>query len=216
MKILVVEDDPTVQKQLVRTLREQSYAVDASNDGREGLYKIENWPFDLVVLDIMLPEMNGLDMLAEMRKTKQTPVLLLTARDSVNDRVEGLNRGADDYMTKPFDIEELLARVRSLLRRSKNMGKPTINIGDLEIDINRGKVLLTGKDVPLTRSEYTILIKLAMERGRIVMTSELLDTILDENNDGMSNVLNVHLFNIRKKLGKDVIRTIRGRGYLME
>lgn len=215
MKILVVEDNKILLKQLVRSLREHSYVVDSAENGEEGLYKIQNWPFDLVILDVMLPDMNGFEVLQHLRKVSDIPVLLLTARDQMNDKVEGLDLGADDYMVKPFEMSELFARIRSILRRSKSQLQPDIEIGELVIKMNSGQVLKSGCEVSLTNMEYTILTKLALERGSIIPASDLLDAVLDEHDDSMSNLLNVHLFNIRKKLGKDVIQTIRGRGYRM-
>ena len=143
MRILIAEDNPVLLKQLVRALREQSYAVDTSQDGEEAIYKLENWPFDLAILDIMMPKLDGLEVLQKLRETRNTPVILLTARDAINDRVRGLDLGADDYLSKPFEMNELLARVRSILRRSKNLSTPNLKLGDVEIDTNAGKVFYT-------------------------------------------------------------------------
>ncbi|MCH6258458.1 response regulator transcription factor [Puniceicoccaceae bacterium K14] len=216
MRILVVEDNPVLQKQLKRSLREQAYAVDTANDGEEGIYKLENWPYDLVVLDVNLPGIDGFEVLRRLRKTKETPVILLTARDEVYDRVNGLDFGADDFLGKPFEMNELLARIRSILRRSRNSTSPNITIGDIQINMNTGKVFRGDEEVALTSMEYSILLKLSSELGKIISTQELLDAVLDENDDSMSNSLNVHIFNIRKKLGKDSIKTVRGRGYFVE
>lgn len=213
MKILVIEDHQILRKQLVRSLCENAYVVDSCEDGEEGLYKIQNWSFDLVILDIMLPGIDGFEVLRILRKEKDTPVILLTARDQLGDRVEGLDLGADDYIVKPFEMQELLARVRTILRRSKTHVKPDIELGEVIIRTNLGVVLLKGEEVALTHMEYAILMKLALQRGTIISTVDLLDAVLDENDDSMSNSLNVHLFNIRKKLGKGLIETIRGRGF---
>jgi len=190
MKILVVEDNPVLQRQLVRALKDQSFTVDATGDGLEALFQIQNGSYDLVILDIMLPQMDGLEILQKIRKDQKTPVLLLTARDTVDDRIKGLDYGADDYLTKPFELDELLARVRSVIRRSQSVTRPVIVSGEVEIDTNSGKVV---KNAP-----------------------DLLDSVLDENDDTLSNSLTVHIFNVRKKLGKLFIQTVRGRGYLVE
>ncbi|MEM7792480.1 MAG: response regulator transcription factor [Verrucomicrobiota bacterium] len=213
MKVLIVEDNKTLLKQLVRSLREHSYVVDSAENGEEGLYKVLNWPFDLLIMDVMLPEMSGFEVLKRLRKVSEVPVLLLTARGHISDKVEGLNLGADDYIVKPFEMNELLARIRSILRRSKSQVQPDIEVGELTIKMNSGQVFKSGEEILLTNMEYTILMKLVVERGKIISASSLLDAVLDENDDSMSNSLNVHLFNIRKKLGKNVIQTIRGRGY---
>lgn len=216
MKILVVEDNKILLRQLVRSLREHSYVVDSAEDGEEGIYKVENWPFDLMILDVMLPGIDGFEVLRRLRRSSETPVLLLTARDQINDKVAGLNLGADDYLVKPFEMSELLARIRTILRRSKSYVQPDIEIGSIRINTNSGKVYCSDQEVALTNMEYIILTKLATERGNIISAASLLDAVLDENDDSMSNSLNVHLFNIRKKLGKNVIQTIRGRGYRVE
>lgn len=217
MRVLVVEDNPVLRKQLIRSLNEKSYAVDSAEDGEESIYKATNWTYDLIILDIMLPKTDGWEVLREIRNKKiSTPVLMLTARDKIEDRVQGLDSGADDYLTKPFDMEELHARVRSLIRRSKDVTTPRIAINDIEIDTSAGRIYRMGEPVTMTNREYGIVQKLALAQGKVISTQELLETILDENDDSMSNLLNVHLFNIRKKLGKDFIKTVRGQGYLIE
>ena len=213
MRILIAEDNPVLLKQLVRALREQSYAVDTSQDGEEAIYKLENWPFDLAILDIMMPKLDGLEVLQKLRETRNTPVILLTARDAINDRVRGLDLGADDYLSKPFEMSELLARVRSILRRSKNISTPNLKLGDVEIDTNASKVSRLGQEISLTSMEYAICLNLGMNANKIISSQDLLDAVLDENDDSLSNSLNVHIFNIRKKLGKNFIKTIRGRGF---
>ena len=216
MRILIAEDNPVLLKQLVRALREQSYAVDTSQDGEEAIYKLENWPFDLAILDIMMPKLDGLEVLQKLRETRNTPVILLTARDAINDRVRGLDLGADDYLSKPFEMSELLARVRSILRRSKNISTPNLKLGDVEIDTNASKVSRLGQEISLTSMEYAICLNLGMNANKIISSQDLLDAVLDENDDSLSNSLNVHIFNIRKKLGKDFIKTIRGRGFSID
>ena len=216
MRILIAEDNPVLLKQLVRALREQSYAVDTSQDGEEAIYKLENWPFDLAILDIMMPKLDGLEVLQKLRETRNTPVILLTARDAINDRVRGLDLGADDYLSKPFEMNELLARVRSILRRSKNLSTPNLKLGDVEIDTNAGKVSRLGQEISLTSMEYAICLNLGMNSNKIISSQDLLDAVLDENDDSLSNSLNVHIFNIRKKLGKNFIKTIRGRGFSID
>jgi len=216
MKILIVEDNTVLRGQLMRSLREQSYVVDEASDGESGLYKAKNWPYDLVIMDVMMPKMNGMEVLASLRRESDVPVLLLTARDRLSDRVEGLDLGADDYLTKPFDMSELFARIRSIIRRSKRQASPVIEIGEVVIDTNSGKILKGGEEVTLTGMEYAITLTLALEKGKIVSAQGLLDAVLDENDDGLSNSLNVHLHHIRRKLGKEFIKTIRGRGYVIE
>jgi len=216
VRILIAEDNPVLLKQLVRALREQSYAVDTSQDGEEAIYKLENWPFDLAILDIMMPKLDGLEVLQKLRKIRNTPVILLTARDSINDLVRGLDLGADDYLSKPFEMSELLARVRSTLRRSKNISTPNLKLGDVEIDTNAGKVSRLGQEISLTSMEYAICLNLGMNANKIISSQDLLDAVLDENDDSLSNSLNVHIFNIRKKLGKNFIKTIRGRGFSID
>lgn len=213
MRILVVDDNRVLLNELVRSLRAQAFVVDFANNGEEGLYKARNWPFDLIILNLVLPDISGLDVLTRIREDAETPVILLAASDHLGDKVHALNLGADDYIVKPFVLEELLARIRSVFRRSKSHAHSDLEFGDVLINASSGEVLRGGEEVWLTNMEYAILMKLAMEAGRIISSSELLDAVLDENDDSMSNTLNVHLFNIRKKLGKDIIQTIRGRGY---
>jgi two-component system OmpR family response regulator len=216
MRILVVEDEPRLLRSLAKALREEGYAVDTAETGDDGLYKAESWDYDVVVLDIMLPGLDGWEVLERLRKQKNTPVLMLTARDAAPDRVRGLDTGADDYLVKPFDLAELLARVRALIRRSAGQAKSQITLGEVVIDTRARSVTRQGQPLLLTAREYAILEYLALHRGEVVSRTALYDHIFDENDDTLSNLLDVHVFNIRKKLGHDLIATRRGQGYLVE
>lgn len=216
MRVLIVEDEPDLLSSLVKALREDGYAVDAAADGDEGLYKAENNDYDAVVLDIMLPGIDGWELLRRLRKTKKTSVLLLTARDAVRDRVRGLDTGADDYLVKPFDVAELLARLRALIRRSAGQTEPRLEMGGVVIDTAARTVSRGGEAVTLTAREYALVEFLALHRGKVVTRTMLYDHLFDENDSTLSNLLDVHVSNVRKKLGHDFITTRRGHGYCIE
>lgn len=216
MRVLVVEDEPDLLAGVARALRDDGYAVDAAPDGEEGLFKAENYEYDAIVLDIMLPRLNGWELLGRLRKTRKTPVLLLTARDAVKDRVRGLDTGADDYLVKPFDLDELLARLRALIRRSASEASPVIEIGNVAINTASRQVSRDGESVVLTAREYTLLEYLALHRGQIVTRTTLYEHLFDENESTLSNLLDVHVSNLRKKLGHEFITTRRGHGYCIE
>jgi two-component system, OmpR family, response regulator len=216
MRILVVEDEPRLLSNLAKALREEGYAVDTAAAGDDGLYKAENCDYDAIVLDIMLPRLDGWQLLDRLRKRKQTPVLMLTARDATGDRVRGLDTGADDYLVKPFDLTELLARLRALIRRSARQATSSLEVRDLHIDTRARTVNRAGEAVALTAREYAILEYLALHRGEVVTRTELYEHLFDESDDTLSNLLDVHIFSIRKKLGADLIATRRGQGYCIE
>lgn len=213
MRILVVEDDPHLLRSLAATLREENYAVDTAEDGEDGLFKAQGGGYDAIVLDVMLPRMNGWELLARLRPAHKTPVLMLTARDTVRDRVKGLDTGADDYLTKPFDIDELLARLRALIRRAAGQTHPVLEIGSLTLDTAAKRVTNGGIEVALTAREYALLEYLALHRGEVVSRTTLYEHLFDEEDSTLSNLLDVHVSNLRKKLGADVITTRRGHGY---
>lgn len=216
MRILIVEDEPRLQRNLAKALREDGFAVDTAEDGADGLFKAETYDYDAVLLDVLLPKMDGWTMLEKLRQTKRTPVLMLTARDGFADRVRGLDSGADDYLVKPFDLSELLARVRALIRRSANKATNRIQLGNVEIDVRAHTVILAGNPVMLTAREYAILEYLALHRGEVISRTELYEHLMDETDDTLSNLVDVHIFSIRKKLGADLIATRRGQGYCIE
>jgi two-component system OmpR family response regulator len=216
MRVLAVEDEPDLLGSLMKALREDGYAVDGAPDGEDGLYKAESYDYDAIVLDIMLPGIDGWELLRRLRKTKKTPVLMLTARDAVRDRVRGLDSGADDYLVKPFELPELLARLRALIRRAASQAQPRLEVGDVTIDAVARKVFRHGQEVLLTAREYTLLEFLALHRGELVTRTMLYDHLFDENDDTLSNLLDVHVSNLRKKLGHDLITTRRGHGYCIE
>ncbi len=216
MRVLVVEDEPRLLRNLDKALREEGYAVDTAEAGDDGLYKAENNCYDAIVLDVMLPRLDGWEVLERLRQKKQTPVLMLTARDAHSDRVRGLDTGADDYLVKPFDLLELLARLRALIRRSVGQARSRIEIGDLLIETRARSVTRAGEPVALTAREYSILEYLALHRGEVVTRTELYEHLFDENDDTLSNLLDVHVFGIRKKLGQQLIATRRGQGYCIE
>ncbi|MFO0864791.1 MAG: response regulator transcription factor [Gemmataceae bacterium] len=216
MRILVVEDEADLRHAIAQALREQDYAVDEAGDGMEGLYKAEVWDYDAIVLDLMLPKLDGLSLLQKLRKTKKTPVLILTARDSIQDRIRGLDGGGDDYLVKPFDLNELRARLRALIRRSAGIASPKIEIGDISIDLGAKTVTRAGQLIQLTSREYVLVELLALHRGKLVSRAMIYDKLFDENDDSMSNLVEVHVHNVRKKLGKEFIQTRRGLGYVVE
>jgi DNA-binding response OmpR family regulator len=216
MRLLVVEDEPDLQSLLARALRGQGYAVDTASDGEQGLYKAQTWEYDAIVLDWMLPKLDGISLLRELRRKKKTPVLVLTAKDATDDRVTGLDGGADDYLVKPFEIKELLARLRAIIRRSTGVTSNLIVIGDIEIDTGSHTVSRNGESITLTAREYALVELLALRRGKLVTRQVLYDHLFDENDDTLSNLIEVHVSNVRKKIGKDFISTRRGAGYIID
>ena len=216
MRILVVEDEPDLLQSLAQALREAGYAVDTAADGEEGFYKAETFEYDALVLDVMLPKLDGWQVLAKLRAKKKTPVLLLTARDATRDRVRGLDIGADDYVVKPFDLSELLARLRALIRRSAGQSRNQIEIGPVVIDTAARTVCRSGESIVLTAREYTLVEFLALHRGEVVTRTALYEHLFDEDDSTLSNLLDVHVSNIRKKLGHEFIITRRGHGYSIE
>ncbi|WP_367873209.1 response regulator transcription factor [Luteolibacter sp. Populi] len=216
MRLLVIEDDPLLRHSLTEGLREEQYAVDAAADGPEGLAKASEAGYDAIILDGMLPGFDGWELLLRLRREKRTPVLMLTARDAVPDRIRGLDAGADDYLTKPFDFEELLARLRALIRRSSGGGSSTVEIGEIAIDTATKLVRQDEQVVALTPREYRLVEYLALKRGCVVSRTELYEHLFDENEDTLSNLLDVHVSNVRKKLGAAFISTRRGHGYCIE
>ena len=216
MRILIVEDEPDLLSGLAQALREEGYAVDTANDGEDGAYKAENYDYDAIVLDVMLPKLDGWQILSGLRKIKKTPVLMLTARDQSRDRVRGLDTGADDYVVKPFDLPELFARLRALIRRTANKSINVFEIGDVKIDTAARNVFLKENPVELTAREYSLVEFLAVHRGEVVTRTQLYEHLFDENDDTFSNLLDVHVSNVRKKLGAEFIVTRRGHGYCIE
>jgi two-component system, OmpR family, response regulator len=213
MRLLLVEDEPDLLASLAKALREEGYAVDTAGDGEDGLFKAESWAYDAVVLDVMLPRFDGWELLRRLRKSRKTPVLMLTARDAVRDRVRGLDTGADDYLTKPFDLHELLARLRALIRRGAGHALPQIEIGNVVLDPAARTISRESQPVALTAREYSLLEFLALHRGQVVTRTELYEHLFGEDDSTLSNLLDVHVSNIRKKLGHEFIVTRRGHGY---
>lgn len=216
MRLLIVEDEPDLLHGLAKVLREEGYAVDLAEDGEEGLYKARETDYDAVILDIMLPVIDGLEVLKRLRETKETPVLMLTARSETPDRVKGLNHGADDYLGKPFDLDELIARLRALIRRSAGKASPLMTVADIVIDPVSRRVKKDDEEVTLTAREYALIEFMVRHRGRVLSRTELYEHVFDENDDTLSNLIDVHVFNLRKKLGHDLIVTRRGHGYCIE
>lgn len=213
MRVLVIEDEPDLLEALGQALREAGYAVDETSDGRNGLFKAAGTDYDAIVLDLMLPGMSGWDLLRELRKSKSTPVLILTARDTLPDRVRGLDAGGDDYLTKPFELPELLARLRALIRRGAGQASAMIEIGDVTVNTADRTVRKAGQVVALTPTEYALVELLALHRGKLVTRTMIYEHLFDEDNDTLSNLVDVHVANVRKKLGKELITTRRGEGY---
>lgn len=220
MRILLAEDDPTLAQFVAKGLREHSYAVDVATDGDEAVYQAAVNPYDAVVLDVMLPRRDGFAVCRELRRRGlATPVLMLTARDAVADRVAGLDTGADDYLTKPFDFGELLARLRALLRRGPAMRPSVLRVADLELDTHSQRAARAGRPVPLTTKEYALLEFLARNAGRVVGRAEISDHVWDDNYDPASNLIESYINRLRRKIdveGSDpLIHTRRGAGYML-
>ena len=215
MRILLIEDEADLAEALRRTLVEQGYACDVAPDGYIGKHGIENWDYDLVILDLMLPGVDGRSLLRLLRESKATPVLVLTARADVQEKVAILDDGADDYLTKPFELSELLARVRSLVRRSVNQPTSIIDLGGVVISMAARTVKQAGALVDLTPKEFSLLVYLAMRQGTVVSQADLYNHLYADGEETASNVVAVYVANIRKKLGKEIIRTRRGVGYVV-
>lgn len=215
MRILVIEDDPDLLFVVACTLREEGYAVDTAEDGDEGLFKATSWDYDAIVLDIMLPKIDGWTVLERVRRMKTVPVLMLTAKDRVSDRVRGLDGGADDYLSKPFELTELRARLRALIRRAAGQSHPVIEVKDVMIDTRSRLVTRGGAEVELTAREYALVELLALHAGRLVTRTMIYEHLFGEDDDSLSNLVEVHISNVRKKLGHDFITTRRGHGYLI-
>ena len=218
MRLLLVEDYPPLQKSLTKGLREAGFAVDVTGDGEEGLWYALSNTYDAIILDLMLPGMDGLTVLKRLRaKGRKTHVLILTARADVPERVEGLDLGADDYLTKPFAFEELLARVRALVRREYDQKAPQLRIGDLRIDTAAQRVWRGERQITLTSREYALLAYLVRRLDDVVTRSDIWEHVYDFNSSATSNVVDVYVGYLRKKLdngqGPSLIRTVRGRGY---
>ncbi|MEI6175761.1 MAG: response regulator transcription factor [Verrucomicrobiota bacterium] len=216
MRILIIEDEVDLLASLAKALREEGYAVDTATDGEEGLYKAQSWDYDALVLDVMLPRIDGWAVLQRLRQTKKSPVLMLTARDAARDRVRGLDTGADDYMVKPFDLDELFARLRALIRRAAGQTRNTLDINGHVIDTAARRVTCDGHVIALTAREYALVEFLALHRGEVVTRTTLYEHLFDEDDNTLSNLLDVHVSNLRKKLGTGFITTHRGHGYCIE
>jgi DNA-binding response OmpR family regulator len=220
MNILLVEDYAPLRKSVCQGLREAGYAVDATGDGEEGLWYADTGDYDAIILDLMLPSVDGLTILRRLReKPNPVHVLILTAKDTLDDRVRGLNLGADDYLVKPFAFGELLARVRALVRRKYAAKAPTLRVGDLEVDTVRRKACHAGQDLNLTAREYALLELLALRAGECLSRTEIRKRLYDFGSDPESNVITVHIARLRSKLERGgrppLIHTRRGIGYVL-
>lgn len=217
MRLLVVEDDRDINRQVVAALEEAGYVADKAYDGEEGGYLGESEPYDAIILDMGLPKADGVTVLQKWRRAGvKTPVIILTARDRWSDKVDGFDAGADDYVTKPFHMEELMARVRALLRRAAGHASSQITCGPVTLDTRSGKVFVDGGQVKLTSHEYRLLSYLMHHTGRVVSRAELTEHLYDQDFDRDSNTIEVFVGRLRKKLAVDLIQTVRGLGYLVD
>jgi two-component system OmpR family response regulator len=217
VRLLVVEDDRDINRQVVSALEEAGYVADKAFDGEEGAYLGENEPYDAIILDMGLPKADGVTVLQRWRRAGiKTPVIILTARDRWSDKVDGFDAGADDYVTKPFHMEELMARVRALLRRAAGHASSQITCGPVTLDTRSGRVFVDGNPVKLTSHEYRLLSYLMHHTGRVVSRAELTEHLYDQDFDRDSNTIEVFVGRLRKKLAVDLIQTVRGLGYLVD
>ena len=218
MRLLIVEDELSLQEQLASSLREQDYVVDVASDGEEGLYFAQEYPIDLAIVDLGLPKLDGVELIKRLREAnKSYPILILTARNRWQEKVQGLEAGADDYLTKPFHPEELAARIKVLLRRSVGLADNSLECGPVKIDTSSKQVLLSDEPITITAYEYRLLSYLMMHTGKVLSKRELVDHIYEEDDDRDSNTIEVFIRRLRKKLDPDnslkPIETQRGRGY---
>ena len=218
MRLLLVEDEPVLRDQLASRLRKDGYAVDTASDGEEGLFYALEYPIDLAIIDLGLPKISGIELIKRLRKQgRDVPVLILTARNRWQDKVEGLESGADDYLAKPFHYEELAARVKALIRRSAGQADPVIVVGDVELNSVTQNITKNGNTLELTAYEYRLLHYLMLNAGKVISKMELTDHLYEEDTDRDSNVIEVFIRRLRKKLDPDgtlePIETLRGRGY---
>ncbi len=221
MRLLIVEDEKKVAGFIKKGLEEETYAVDVAYDGEEGFHLAELNQYDMIILDLMLPKMDGLEVLTRLRDKKvNTPILLLTAKDAVEDKVTGLNKGADDYLTKPFAFSELLARVRSLLRRGQAETKTELKVSDLSLDMVSHKVNRNGEEIELTGKEYSLLEYFMRNEGKVLTRTMIAEHVWDYNFDTFTNVIDVYVNHLRKKIDKKypvkLLHTLRGIGYVMK
>jgi len=221
MRLLIVEDDKKVGAFLERGLKEENYAVDVCRNGPDALYLAQVNPYDVIILDIMLPGKDGFSVCRELRESGVlTPIIMLTAKDTLDDKVQGLTVGADDYLTKPFSFEELLARIRALLRRSQDYKTKALHVGDLEMDPVRRLVTRGGQKIVLTGKEYALLEYLMRNQGRVLSQSMIIEHVWDMDYEGASNIVNVYINHLRRKIDKDhpvkLIMTVRGHGYQID
>ncbi len=220
MRILLVEDDPRISRFVAKGLREHAFAVDATDNGDEALYKASINDYDAIILDVMIPGRDGFSVCRELRATGSVvPVIMLTARDTVQDRITGLDIGADDYLTKPFAVTELLARLRALMRRGHVVRPATIQIADLQLDTRAQRAIRAERELELTGKEYALLEYLAREQGRVVSRAEIAEHVWDENFDPLTNLIDVHINRLRRKVDSGfstrLIHTRRGAGYML-
>jgi len=220
MRLLIIEDYLPLQKSLAKGLREEGFAVDTTGDGKEGLWYAMSNEYDVIILDLMLPGIDGLRILEEFRsKGRQNHVLILTAKDTLEDRVRGLDLGADDYLVKPFDFRELLARIRALVRRGYQEKNPSVEIEDLRIELATQRIWRGEEEIQLTAREYALLEYLAMRAGQTVSRMDIWEHVYEFNSTASSNVVDVYIGYLRKKIerpgGGELIHTIRGRGYML-
>jgi len=220
MRILLIEDEKNLATVISKGLEEEGYSVDVSTDGEEGLFMAQEIPHDVIILDIMLPGLDGFSILQSLRSSNiLTPVIMLTAKDALEDKIKGLDTGADDYLTKPFEFEELLARLRALLRRKSTHKSAVLKIHDLEINTSTKEVRRSGTEIHLTAKEYALLEYLAYNKNTVLSRTEIIEHIYDHSYDFDSNVIDVFINNLRKKIDRNyspkLIHTVRGAGYIL-
>ena len=216
MKLLLIEDEEDLRSVLLDDLREEGYTLEAESNGEDGLLRALHFDYDLILLDVMLPGLDGWQVLERLRKKKDTPVLMLTARDGTLDRVRGLDAGSDDYVVKPFELVELKARVRALLRRSQGAATPMIAINqEIQMDTNGRRVFKNGVDIELPVKELNLLEIFVQRMGRVVSRETIAELLYEEMDESESNVIDVYVYNLRTKLGRGIIKTRRGLGYVL-
>ena len=218
MRAIVIEDDPAINKQIVTRLKQEGFAVDSANNGKDGLYLIREYPSDVAIVDLGLPQMSGLEVIRKIRtEGSKLPILILTARGRWQDKVEGLDAGADDYLVKPFHQEEMMARIRVLIRRAAGWSDSSLHCGPIVLEPSSQRVMLSGEEVELTAYEYRVIEYLMMHAGEVVSKSVLTEHLYDDEGDRDSNVIEVFIRRLRQKLDPEEtlqpIETLRGRGY---